>query len=55
MAGDAEKGLGEVGDEVRPVADGGGEEGAPGFAVVGAELGGGGFEVVLEGDGGAVV
>ena len=55
MAGEAEEGLGEVVDQLGPVAYGGAEERAPGAAIVRRELRGGGFEGVLEGDGGAVV
>ena len=55
MGGEAEQGLGEVFDELRPVAHGGAEERAPGGGVVRGELGGGGFEGVFERDGGAVV
>jgi hypothetical protein len=55
VAGKAEERLSEVFDEGLPVADGWAKKRAPGAAVVGAELGDGGFEGVFEGDGGAVV
>ncbi len=55
VTGEAEEGLGEVLDQLRPVANGGTEERLPGAAIVRSELGYGGFECVLEGDGGAIV
>ncbi len=58
VGGDAEERLGEVVDEGGPVADGGREEVLPGAEVVGVagaeELGGGGAEIVVEQNGGAV-